>query len=321
MKKLNLIIILVVLSGLLTLHAQQTKEVNRPKITGVAHMAIYVKSIDQARSFYEDFLGFAEPYSLKKNNSEELALFFVKINDRQFVEIFPEKTPETDRLYHFAIETDDAEAMRQYLASKGCRVPEKTPSGRTGNLNYTVTDPNGIVCEIVQYTPAGFTMMDLGKNMPDTRISTHMTHVGIMVSNLDSAMKFYRDILGFKETWRGSSNGTLLSWVNMKVPDGDDYIELMLYDKEPSKDRKGTMNHICLVVDDVAQSGKILKTRRLPEGCKSPTELKTGVNRKRQINYYDADGTRVEIMEPGTVDGLPVPSSSAPAPKYVKQTY
>jgi catechol 2,3-dioxygenase-like lactoylglutathione lyase family enzyme len=139
-----------------------------------------------------------------------------------------------------------------------------------------------------------------------------------MMGNLDSAMMFYGDILGFKETWRGSSNGTMLSWVNMKVPDGDDYVEFMLYEKAPSVDRMGTMNHICLVVVDVAASGKILQSRKLPDGCKLPTELKTGINRKRQINYYDGDGTRVEIMEPKTIDGLPVPSSTAPAPKFIR---
>jgi lactoylglutathione lyase len=42
--------------------------------------------------------------------------------------------------------------------------------------------------------------------------------------------------------------------------------------------------------------------------------MKTGVNGKRQINYYDPDGTRVEIMEPTTADGKPVPPSTATPP-------
>jgi lactoylglutathione lyase len=42
--------------------------------------------------------------------------------------------------------------------------------------------------------------------------------------------------------------------------------------------------------------------------------MKEGVNGKRQINYYDIDGTRVEVMEPGTYDGKPRPPSTAPAP-------
>jgi catechol 2,3-dioxygenase-like lactoylglutathione lyase family enzyme len=311
----------IILSVFVTvsIFAQVKPEIKRPKITGVTHIALYVKNIDQSRAFYENFLGFAEPYSLKKNNSEDLAMIFVKINDRQLLEVFPESSPETERFYHFAVETDDAEAMRQYLGSRGFKVPEKTPTGRTGNFNFTVSDPNGIRCEFVQFTPTGFTGRNFGKDMPGTRISNHMSHVGFMVSNLDSALKFYRDILGFKETWRGSSNGTVLSWVNLKVPDGNDYVELMLFDKEPDRARKGTMNHICLVVDDVTVSDRILKSRKLPEGCRQPTEMKTGINRKRQINYYDPDGTRVEIMEPNTVDGQNVPSSSAPAPKFIKK--
>jgi hypothetical protein len=39
------------------------------------------------------------------------------------------------------------------------------------------------------------------------------------------------------------------------------------------------------------------------------------VNGKRQINLYDPDGTRIEIMESGTFDGRLVGPSTAPAPQ------
>jgi len=38
------------------------------------------------------------------------------------------------------------------------------------------------------------------------------------------------------------------------------------------------------------------------------------VNRKRQVNLFDPDGTRVELMEPVTIDGKPTPPSTAPPP-------
>ena len=44
-------------------------------------------------------------------------------------------------------------------------------------------------------------------------------------------------------------------------------------------------------------------------------ESKTGVNRKRQANLFDPDGTRTELMEPVTIDGKPTPSSTAPPPR------
>jgi lactoylglutathione lyase len=290
-------------------------EFKRPRILGVSHVAFYVADMAKTRAFYEGYLGFDVPFTLPRKGSGELV--WIKINDRQTIELFPgsEVGPTADRFYHLALEVDDADAMRLYLRSKGVAVPTVTPIGKIGNKNYFVRDPNGNIVEIVQYLPEGWTMREQGKHLPDTRIATRMSHGGIIVGQLDASMKFYRDILGFKETWRGSAGGKLLSWVNLQVPDGKDYIELMLYDQMPSTERIRTLQHICLEVPDVAKAAELLRARPLPPGCKPPTEIKIGVNGKRQINCYDPDGTRVEIMEASTADGQPVPPSMAPAPR------
>jgi len=286
----------------------------RPRITGISHAAFYVSDMAKARAFYEDFLGFQSPFSIPRKEPKE-QLVWIKINDRQTVELFPgsEVSPETDRLYHIAVETDDAEAMRLYLQSKGVAVPPKTAIGKIGNKNYFVKDPNGNTVEIVEYLPEGWTVREKGKFMSDRRISKRMSHVGVMVGELDLSMKFYGEILGFTEIWRGGGGATL-SWVNMRVPDGDDYVEFMLYARAPTREVMLTKHHLCLEVDDIEQAGATLAGRTLPPGLKAPDAMKTGVNGKRQINYYDPDGTRVEIMEPRTFDGKPVPPSRAPPP-------
>ncbi len=295
-----------------TLFAAETPK--RPRITGISHAAFYVTDMAKARAFYEGFLGYQSPFSIPRKDPKE-QLVWIKINDRQSIELFPgsEVSPETDRLYHIAIETDDAEAMRLYLQSKGVAVPPKTAIGKIGNKNYFVKDPNGNTVEIVEYLPEGWTMREKGKFIPDTRISARMSHVGVMVGQFDASMKFYGEILGFTEIWRGGT-GKTLSWVNLQVPDGNDYIEFMLYNKAPTRDVMFIKHHICLEVADVAKAGAILQSRTLPAGSKAPDAMKTGVNGKRQINYFDPDGTRVEIMEPGTFDGKPVPPSKAPPP-------
>src|SRR5215475_8553393 len=90
----------------------------RPPITGLSHTALYCHDIEKSRAFYKDFLGFAEPFSL--NNADgTLKLTWIKINDDQTVELFPEKEAGSDRLYHIAVLTPDAGAMRDYLAGKG----------------------------------------------------------------------------------------------------------------------------------------------------------------------------------------------------------
>ena len=98
--------------------------------------------------------------------------------------------------------------------------------------------------------------------MPPARVSEHAIHVGVLVGNLEAAMKFYNGILGFQEFWRGSAaTSKTLSWVNMRVPDGTDYIELMLYDQMPAPDRRGSAHHLCLVVPDADKAVAALNAR------------------------------------------------------------
>src|SRR5437588_9407484 len=153
-------------------------------------------------AFSKDFLGFAAPFSVS-NNDGSLHLSWIKINDRQTIELFPEKEAGTDRLNHIALETKDAPGMRDYLASQGVKVPEKVDKGRIRNLNFNVPDPDGHTVEIVQYAPDGWTMREKGNFLPETRISKRLMHVGVLVGDLDAALKFYGDILGGKEFWRG----------------------------------------------------------------------------------------------------------------------
>jgi lactoylglutathione lyase len=305
---------LAVLAVTTTLSAQESLAPKRPRITGISHAAFYVSDMTKARAFYEGFLGFASPFSIPRKTGGDLV--WIKINDRQTVELFPgsEVASGAERLYHVAVEVDDAEAMRVYLRSRGVDVPPVAAIGKIGNKNYFVKDPNGNIVEIVQYLLDGWTTREQGRFLPATRIATRMSHVGVMIGQLDSAMTFYRDILGFREIWRGSSDGKVLSWVNMQVPDGQDYIEFMLYEKYPPLDRVHTMQHICLEVANVAETEATLATRALPVGSKTPSAIRVGINGKRQINYFDPDGTRVEVMEPATFDGKVRASSGAPSP-------
>jgi catechol 2,3-dioxygenase-like lactoylglutathione lyase family enzyme len=291
----------------------QAAEPSPPRVTGLSHVALWVHDVEQSRRFYKDFLGFAEPYSLSNSNGS-LSLTFIKINDRQTIELFPEKEANSDRLAHVAMETDDAEAMRVWLGSKGVKVPDKTGRGRIGNLNFMIQDPDHHLVEIVQYTPVSWTTREKGKFMPETRIAGRMTHAGLLVGDLEAALRFYRDTLGGTETWRGGQPGKPLSWVTVKVSDGADYIEFMLYAVLPEPNRRGVVHHLCLEVQDVDKAMAVLKQRAERCHYALPMEIRTGINRKRQLNVFDPDGTRVELMEPNTVDGAPAPSSTAPPP-------
>jgi catechol 2,3-dioxygenase-like lactoylglutathione lyase family enzyme len=287
----------------------------RPRIFGIAHYAIKVADLQKARAYYKDFLGFDEPFSLK-NADGSVSMAFIKVNDYQYIEVSPGLKPREDRLSHLSFFTDDAEAMRVYLGASGIKVPDQVPKGRSGNLNFTVKDPDGHGVEIVQYLPDGWALQNKGRFLPDTRISQHIAHVGILVGDANAAKQFYGEILGFQETWRGSAAGSsTVSWINMRVPNGTDYVEFMLFKDEPATDRRGTEHHICLETPSIPHSLERLKAREYSVTYGRPLEIRTGINRKRQLNLYDPDGTRAELMEPVTVDGSAPPPTSAPLPR------
>jgi lactoylglutathione lyase len=314
MQRINPLAVLLSVSALLVPSLPSADAPARPKILGIAHMAFYVSDLAKAREFWTDFLGYQECFHLNKKESDEVRIAFIKINDYQYIELFAEKPRGDMMLNHISFYTENAGTMRDYLAERGVKVPEKVGKGQTGNKNYNITDPDGNIVEIVEYQPDSWTAREKGKFMPATRISEHVPHVGVLIGSLSAATNFYHVTLGFEETWRGAGGAEKpLSWVNMRVPDGKDYLEFMLHGVKPEPDKFGTKNHLALEVPDCEKAVAILKSRPASKDFRME-EVKVGVNRKRQVNLYDIDGTRVELMEPTTIDGIPTPPSAARPP-------
>jgi catechol 2,3-dioxygenase-like lactoylglutathione lyase family enzyme len=279
-------------------------EVKRPPIVGVAHIGLKVDDLAAARKFYGGILGFQEPFSLN-NPDGSLMLTYFKVNDHQYIEIFPTlKDPQEDRLSHISFETTDAEQLRKYLASKGVKVPDKLPARRDGDLGFDVIDPDGHDVEFMQYMPGSLHEKAFGKFMPDTRISKRIIHVGFIVKDQAAEYRFYHDILGFREFWHGGMTDTRTNdWVDMRVPDGKNWLEFMQNVKDPSNvHTRGVMNHFSLGVPDVKASYQVLLKRGLMDYNPKQEAPKIGRDGKWQLNLYDPDFTRVELMEPKPVE-------------------
>lgn len=292
-------LILLLACGVYSTGAQnQSTELKRPLITGIAHIAFQVSDMAKARAFYGELLGYEEPFQIVKDDGS-LVLTYFKVNERQYIEIFPGLPPDKDdRLLHIALETTDIEAMRVYLQSKDVKTPEKVNQGRDGNLNMTVVDPDGHRVEFVQYRPGSLHHKNSGRYVSSRRISNRILHVGITVADLSAADKFYKDILGFSEIWRGGRDETTLNWINMKVPEGTDYIEYMLTTGKTTRQQLGVLHHVALLVPDIQHSLETLRQRAPdPTTIRSP---QVGRNNRWQLNLYDPDGSRAELMEPFT---------------------
>jgi lactoylglutathione lyase len=309
-------LVLVIATSLCAASLSAQTSPQRPHINGIAHVNYFVTDMPKALSFWHDLLGFDESHRMTPRESFAGPFpgptVFIKINDHQHIELLNRKsTSPPGMMSGLYFSVDNVEAMSNYLQSKGCTLIAMSIKG-TRTLSIGIRDPDGTLIGFEQASPDEVAERDAGKFIPATRISTAIFHAGFIVGNTEKSVAFYRDILGFQETWRGSSNGTELSWINMQVPGDADYIELMLYNKVPSN--YGSSNHTSLVVPDMDQAVATLKSRAAAAGYTKSLEIHEGKNHKRQVNLFDPDGTRVELMEPHTVDGKPAPSSTAPPP-------
>jgi len=279
----------------------------RPRILGISHVAVKATDVEKSVAFYRDFLGYAEEGRLKYKDDGSLMLVLLKVSDTQWLEIFDaRRLAKDDRLYQLGFQVEDAEAMRAYLGRNGIKVPARVDRGQIQNFGFCVGEPNHYWIEFQQYTPDGWTVRDQGKFLPDTRISDHIAHAGVSVNDVGASQHFYEDILGLKESWRGSRNGKQLDWLHVKLPESRDFVEFML--------ETNAVPHFCLEVADMQKAKARLEATAYFSKYSRPLEVRTGINHKRQLNLFDPEGVRVELMERETFDRQPVPPSTAPLP-------
>lgn len=292
----------------------------RPQITGISHVAYFTTDLNKTIAFWHDLFGFDEYFHINKPGSDQVRIAFIKINDHQHVELFNEASPDPPNMMsHLCFTVSNVEQMRAYLRSKGFAVkPGNGSTTKAGDYAFEIKDPDGTLIEFVQSLPTGVETQNKGKFMPPTRISHAIYHAGFLVGNAKKSMAFYEGVLGFKEFWRGGKKPDVLNWIDLRVPNGQDYVELMLYSKPPTPKAYGTENHVSLVVPDMQKAIAELESRPYYKTYLAtygrPLDTHVGVNGKRQVNLYDPDGTRVELMEPFTANGKPVPPSKAPLP-------
>lgn len=264
----------------------------RPVVTGIAHVAIQASDLAKARMFYGGLLGFSEIGP----KGAHTAVFFV--NDRQRLIVRDGLPPSRDeRFIDLAFETN-VTAMREWLAGRGMDASEAAADSDAGGRSIETKDPDG---HVVHFVELSRTRRGLAA-APDRRLSRRILHAGLTIKDSAGADRFYQEALGFSETWRGGRPEGTINWINMRVPDGTDYLEYMLYPAAPpSRNQLGSAHHVALLVTDIQQALETVRARTQPGDRNHRASPNIGVNNRWQLNLFDPDGTRVELMEPWTV--------------------
>lgn len=284
---------LVLAAPFLALGSAQAADLQRPQLTGVSHISLYTSDAAKTEAFYTHDLG-----AVKGADPENPAGVRYYFSPLQFVEILPlpEGPASTNRLDHVAFTTPDAEGLRQYLASRKITVPAKVEKGSDGSVWFSVNDPEGHRVEFEQPAPNP-------PAIPVNPLSSHIIHVGFIIHNRAVEDSFFQDVLGFRPYWYGGFKEDTPTWISLQVPDGHDWLEYMIVSGPEttgipatmSQATAGILNHFSLGVPNAEAAYTTLwNGDRLTGQNELP---KIGRDAKWQINLFDPDGTRAEIME------------------------
>ena len=274
---------------------QFTKAQDRPKITGVSHLAIYTTDSAKTEQFFVHDLG-----AVKRIDPEDPLGICYAFNSEQFVEVLAMPVGEApkNRLDRAAFVTQDAEAMRVYLKRKGIPTPDAVTTLSDGSKVFTVEDPESNRVEFVQL-PKPVTL--LKKN--HQAVSDHIIHVGFIVHDAAAEDAFYVKLLGFRPYWHGGMKDNETDWISQQVPDGTDWLEYMMV-KGPEKtgipasmsqETAGVLDHFALGVQNMEKAVNLLTEGDRLTMRHSPPLI--GRDGKWQLNMYAPDGTRAELME------------------------
>ncbi len=274
-----LVLLVLQLSALAQAHP------DRPRILGIDHVAFYTTAPEGVKKFYVNLLGLTSADPIETGGSVRYMV------GRQWVGYSPAPDPKvTDRMDHVAFTTDNIVALRRYLIDKGFK-PAEVQGRPDHSLSFAMKDPEGHRIEFVE--------RGQGEEAPPpaSAISRHMIHTGFVVHRQDAEDHFYRDILGFRLYWHGHDKpDTSDDWVAMQVPDGTDWLEYMLNQPEHmSLQDTGEMNHISLGVADMKKAEAIMQSHGWKPNRDEQAEV--GKDGKWQLDVYDPDRSRVELME------------------------
>ena len=194
----------------------------------------------------------------------------------------PQGTPRSNLLSEVDFAVEDLKVLKGYLVANKVAFTEDEK-----NYFISLNDPEGHRIGFVEQ------QAHATQGLPGIK-GMQLIHAGFVVRDRAAEDKFYKDLLGFHVYWHGGMKEGEDNWVDMQVPDGTDWIEYMLKVPENASHKQlGVMNHIALGVPDIHAAQQQL----IKNGWKGTEEPKIGRDGKWQLNLYDPDETRVELME------------------------
>jgi catechol 2,3-dioxygenase-like lactoylglutathione lyase family enzyme len=244
-----------------------------PAISGIAHVAYRVSSLEAEVSFLHK-LGFEESFGFTRDG--KTTEVFVKINDRQFFEVYPQTDPSQPLGWmHICYESDAINDLDALYVAHGLKASPVVKAG-AGNLIFSLKDPEDRVTEFTQYMPGSRHSLDKGMHLGANRVSQEIDGIELPVPDLSAARQFYTAGLGFQA--RQIKSGLRVRITSQAYP----WIDL-------SAAAAGNKPLLLFRVPDAAAAARQLRGQGLA--------VKQG---KKLVSVIDPDGNVLAFIEDNT---------------------
>jgi len=278
------------------------------------HVTVSVSDVKHSLPFYRDLMGFPSLGRLYYRNQVGLVIDFLDIGNGHILEVFsfdaPTKPSEwipddlQTGLRHVGFKVKDVDATAERLMQAGVPFTMK-PMDAVGGVRIAFfKDPDGTLLELVQgsleyhrkgsvsATPASVepTVGGMGELIFD--------HLTLTVSDLDEALRFYRDLLGFPvlgQLFFKDTRGFTITYLQA----GSAVLELFSFSK-PTIPRRWNpdetilgLKHFGFVVEDVDATANGLKEA----GVRFIYEPSDALGNVKTAFFEDADGNALELID------------------------
>jgi catechol 2,3-dioxygenase-like lactoylglutathione lyase family enzyme len=256
-------------------------------MNGIAHIAIRVKDLPASVAFYNK-LGYQQAFAMTRGDVTTQS--FVKIDDRQFIEIYPMSPRDTEPGFmHLCFEGVDLNQLHDAYVAEGL-TPISVRTAAAGNLLFTMKGldqysvPQNI--EYTQYMPGSLHSKDFGQHLGPDRVGDKMTVVVLAMKDPAAARTFYLDKLGFTPAPGSASR------LNLPGASGEQ-VEIVPLDP------LGARSSIVLTTPDLNKSEAQLKRQQVPyqRAASSATDAKGKTRTIDMISVTDPDGNIIRIQQ------------------------
>ncbi|RYG65795.1 VOC family protein [bacterium] len=129
-------------------------------ISAIGHAAFDCYNFESTLDFYNRILGFEEMFRLH-NEKDELWIVYLRVNDETYIELFPqqgEAPPKSGSYSHLCLQVNDIEITISQMVQHGVTIDVPIQTGKDGNRQAWIKDPEGNRIEFMQMMPDSLQM-------------------------------------------------------------------------------------------------------------------------------------------------------------------